>query len=251
MPVLKLIWPNQVTPNSFPKLSNITISACENLDYVFPISLPKVLRQLQYLKIDSCAIESIVEESNSCDMTILYLERLIVWHCHNMKTIVPSSVLFRSLDELDVYNCDGLVNIITPSTTTCLPKLRILNVRFCDELEEIYGSRNEGDAQLALDEIAFMKLEKLKLRGLMRLRSFCQGSYDFKFRSLETVRWSVCPMMETFCHGNLTTPSLTKVNDEWGEDNCDGDLNTTISNIFTQKMDRTQRRRGRSLGWLP
>ena len=234
---LKSIWPNQVTPNSFPNLTQIVIYSCRS-QYVFPIHVAKVLRQLQVLKISLCTIDNIVEESDStCDMTIIYLQ---VQKCDDMMTIVPSSVLFHSLDELYVFRCHGLVNIIMPSTIANLPNLRILMISECDELEEVYGSNNESDEPLG--EIAFMKLEELTLKYLPWLKSFCQGSYKFKFPSLQKVHLKDCHMMETFCHGNLTTTSHIEVrclygwSNEESEDHWDGDLNTTIRTIFTKEV---------------
>jgi len=87
---------------------------------------------------------------------------------------------------------------------------------------------NEGDAQ---DEIVFMKLEELNLRGLSRLRRFFKESYNFKFPALQTVSVIQCTKINTFCRGNLITPSLSKVQYSWGdreEDRWDGDLNTTL-----------------------
>ncbi|KAL5159755.1 putative disease resistance protein [Glycine soja] len=239
---LKSIWPNLVTPNSFPNLTKIVISSCES-QYVFPIHVAKVLRQLQVLKISFCTIENIVEESDStCDMMVVYLQ---VQKCHDMMTIVPSSVLFHSLDVLHVYWCERLVNIIRPSTTTSLPNLRILRISECDELKEIYGSSNEGDGPV-LDDIAFMKLEELTLNNLPRLTSFCQGSYGFRFPSLQKVHLKDCPMMETFCHGNLTTTSHIEVRclyrwrNEESEDHWDGDLNTTIRKFSLERYMSTK-----------
>ena len=130
---LKSIWPNQVTPNFFPNLTKIVIYRCES-QYVFPIYVAKVLRQLQVLEIGLCTIENIVEESDSTsEMMVVYLK---VRKCHDMMTIVPSSVQFHSLDELHVSRCHGLVNIIMPSTIANLPNLRILMISECDELED-------------------------------------------------------------------------------------------------------------------
>ncbi|RDX69902.1 putative disease resistance protein, partial [Mucuna pruriens] len=234
----KSIWPNQLAPNSFCKLENINIAYCRRLDYVFPICLAKELRQIQYLEISHCGIENIVEKGDSCDLMHVNLEKLYVLDCCNIKTIVPSSVQFWTLEVLFVSGCRGVVNILMPSTTISLPKLRILTIENCDELEEIYGSKNEGDAPR--DEIVFTKLEKLTLKWLPRLTSFCQGSYDIKFRSLQMLSLSGCPVMETFCHGNLTTPSHTEVcYDGHKIDHWDGDLNTTIRTIFNKKVMNT------------
>ncbi|RDY13693.1 putative disease resistance protein, partial [Mucuna pruriens] len=234
---LKSIWPNRLAPNSFCKLEKINIANCRRLDYVFPICLAKELRQIQFLQIYNCAIENIVEKGDSCDLMHVNLEKLYVLYCCNIKTIVPSSVLFSTLDELIVHGCRGVVNILMPSTTISLPKLRILTIEKCHELEEIYGSKNEGDAPR--DEIVFTKLEKLTLKYLPRLKSFCQGSYDIKFRSLQMVSLILCPKMETFCHGKLTTPSHTEVRYNWQKiDHWDGDLNTAIRTIFYKKNSK-------------
>lgn len=231
---LKSIWPNQLAPNSFSKLKRIIFEDCEGFDYVFPISVAKKLRQLQSLDMKRCVIKNIVEESDSSDMTNIYLAQLSVDSCDNMNTIVQPSVLFQNLDELVVSDCHGVVNIITPSRAESLPKLRILSIGSCNKLEEIYGSKNENDAPLR--EIYFMKLEGLLLVGLPRLTSFCRGNYNFYFQSLRMVQLNACSMMETFCHGKLTTPRLKKVLYEWGSKELwDDDLNTTTRTIFTKR----------------
>ncbi|KAG4384351.1 hypothetical protein AAZX31_13G243400 [Glycine max] len=236
---LKSIWPNQLAPNSFSKLKRIIFEDCEGFDYVFPISVAKKLRQLQSLDMKRCVIKNIVEESDSSDMTNIYLAQLSVDSCDNMNTIVQPSVLFQNLDELVVSDCHGVVNIITPSRAESLPKLRILSIGSCNKLEEIYGSKNENDAPLR--EIYFMKLEGLLLVGLPRLTSFCRGNYNFYFQSLRMVQLNACSMMETFCHGKLTTPRLKKVLYEWGSKELwDDDLNTTTRTIFTKSFHNTE-----------
>ena len=170
----------------------------------------------------------------------VYLENLEFRDCHRLKIVVPSSVVFHTLDVLDLARCDGVVNIMTSSTATNLPKLRVLKISECDMIEEIVASENDGDA---LSDIAFMKLEKLELFRLRRLKCFCKGGYSFKFPSLQTVLLGTCPMMETFCNGKLTAPSLRTVTTSWiwlmpkyYKGRWDGDLNTTIANIFTEKV---------------
>ena len=240
------IRPNQVPPNSFHHKLEIDIDDCESMDFVFPISAAKELRQHQFLEIRSCGIKNIFEKSDSTsDITHVYLEKITVKMCTGMKTIIPSCVLFQCLDELIVFSCHTLVNIIRPSTTTSLPNLRILRISECDELEEIYGSSNEGDAPV-LDEIPFMKLEELTLNNLPRLTSFCQGNHSFNFPSLQKVHLKACFRLRTFCHGNLTTTSHIEVRCLYGwsndksEDHWDDDLNTTIRTIFTEEVHINQ-----------
>ncbi|KAL2326090.1 hypothetical protein Fmac_025148 [Flemingia macrophylla] len=125
---LESVWPNQLALISFCKLRKISISGCQSLHYVLPISVAKEFRNLKYLHVKNCSIENIVEKGVGCDMTPVYIERLEVDDCPNMKTIVPSSVLFQSLTDLYVRRCKELANIIMPSRTTSLPKLRKLHI---------------------------------------------------------------------------------------------------------------------------
>ncbi|KAL2331228.1 hypothetical protein Fmac_018809 [Flemingia macrophylla] len=206
---LKSIWPNEVAPDSFCKLKEVKIVNCTSLNYVFSVSVAKELRQIQTLTIVECAIKNVVEEGGSCDMALVNLE---ISGCHNMKTIVPSSVEFPNLEQLNVARCNEVVNIITTSTTKCFPKLRSLVISSCKKLEEIYGSSDEGDAPSG--EVAFMKLDKLMLIDLPKLKSFCNENYDFNFESRDSYRQmevylKECPLMETFCRGKLITPRNT------------------------------------------
>jgi hypothetical protein len=141
-------------------------------------------------------------------------------------------VLFENLEQLEVGNCAGLENIVKSSTAISLQKLRKLCIDGCEMIEEIVASNDENDAS----ELAFMKLEYLRLSNLPRLRSFCKGRHGLKFPLLEKLFIIDCPMMETFSHGVLSAPKLRAVHvkeqDDW---HWNGDLNTTIRK-FVAKM---------------
>ncbi|MED6118111.1 hypothetical protein PIB30_000094 [Stylosanthes scabra] len=134
----------------------------------------------------------------------------------------------------------------SPSLAANLPKLEYLEIYSCDMMEEIVASENDNNEDGgALNEIAFLKLEVLKLRSLKSLKWFCKGAYTFKFPSLRTVRVNNCPRMEIFCNGNLIAPNLTvvdtssRLSSSEKTSRWDGDLNTTIKNIFTHKQARS------------
>jgi hypothetical protein len=181
------------------------------------------LISLILVKLDN--LEFICEEKSEVQPIIQNIETLSVHGCSRLKNVIPSSVLFENLERLIVNNCAGLKNIMKSSTIISLQKLQRLYIDDCEKIEEIVASDDENDAS----EIAFMKLEYLRLKKLPSLKSFCKGKHGFKFPLLMTLLVVDCPMMETFSHGMLNAPKLTKVYvTQQGEFEWKGDLNTTI-----------------------
>lgn len=172
--------------------------------------------------------EFICQEKSEVQPVIQSIETLCLYKCSRLKEVVPSSMLFESLEQLEVGNCAGLKNILKSSTVANLPKLRRLCIDGCDKIEEIVASEDENDAS----ELALMKLRYLRLTNLPRLSSFCKGKHDFKFPLLWTLFVISCPVMETFSHGMLNAPKLVEVRitpqDEW---EWNGDINTTIKKM--------------------
>ncbi|KAK7401714.1 hypothetical protein VNO78_13413 [Psophocarpus tetragonolobus] len=201
------IWPNQLAPNSFCNLKTTKIYGTKILNHIFPLSVIEELQQLQVLEISRCRINNIVEKTSSGDVKDVYCESLHVSWCYKLETVISSSVSFLTLHELKVDNC-GVANIITPSMAPCLPNLRIINISSCKMLKEIVGSNNESNAP---SEIALMKLCELNFENLPSLTSFCRGSYHFNLPSLEKVCAIRCSKFVTFCHGNITSPDLSKI----------------------------------------
>ncbi|XP_045801140.1 uncharacterized protein LOC123895011 [Trifolium pratense] len=185
-------------------------------------------------------LKVICKEKPELHPVIKNIEILIVISCTRLKNIVPSSVLFENLEQLQVYDCAGLEIIMKSSTASSLQKLRKLCIIGCEKIEEIIASDDENDAS----EIAFMKLEYLRLSNLPRLRSFCMGRHGFRFPLLRELFVIDCPIMETFSHGVLNTPNLREVhvNDE-DKDEChwNGDLNSTISKIVAKKDNQNSK----------
>ncbi|QHO28822.1 hypothetical protein HN873_024202 [Arachis hypogaea] len=250
LPKLKYIWskdPHGIL--SFQNLCEVRVFDSQSLEHVFPVSMANETHQFKVLEIYCCGVENIFDKSEFGRLKDAHIEVLTLNSCDHLKNIFPSSVNFQNLDGLYVEWCKELVNIMTPSMAASLTSLRVLNISECDMIEEIIASDHNNNADVvddgdALSEIAFMKLEKLELSNLRSLKCFCKGTYSFKFPSLHSVTVRYCPMMETFCDGNskLCAPRLTEVISSRGiyeydtpQRRWDGDLNTTIRNIFIHK----------------
>ncbi|XVF56902.1 hypothetical protein PTKIN_Ptkin06aG0158100 [Pterospermum kingtungense] len=172
------------------------------------------------------------------------LRILSVKWCPKLKyNLVPSTVCFQNLVTLEVWECDGIIKLVTHSTAKSLVQLREMTIRYCSKIEEIIQGR-DGDDEQVKDEISFPKLYLLELNNLPKLESFCSsGNHTFGFPSLTTVIVEACPKMKMFCQGNLNAPMLHKVvvaeyNRKGHKKQrlvWEGSLNSTIKQLFKEK----------------
>ena len=184
-----------------------------------------ILAQLRELKLYELPTLTHLWKEDTQPSPILYnLENLIVSFCDKLKILVPSSISFQNLTNLEILKCHGLINLVTSSTAKSLVQLKKMIVSECERITEVVGEGGE-----ASEVITFTQLIYLKLDSLPNLASFCSESYSFNFPSLEEVIVRQCPEMKTFSYGALATPKLKKVQatqeDEW---HWKVDLNTTI-----------------------
>ncbi|XVF56911.1 hypothetical protein PTKIN_Ptkin06aG0159000 [Pterospermum kingtungense] len=83
-----------------------------------------------------------------------------------------------------------------------------MRISECNNVEEII----QGSDEEVKDEISFPKLNRLELKRLTKLESFCSsGNHTFGLPSLATLIVESCPKMKMFCQGNLNSPMLHKV----------------------------------------
>ncbi|OIV92480.1 hypothetical protein TanjilG_02243 [Lupinus angustifolius] len=200
------------------------------------IDLVEANIKLKSIRINSLwNLEHICEQETEMEQILQELETLEVFHCSRLKTVAPSFVQFENLDTLSLYNCASLVTIISSSTARSLARLRRLWIYNCNMLEEILV--NDDDA----GEIAFTKLEVIELGSLPRLTSFCNGNLKFKFPLLQSLFLIECPMMEIFSQEISRVPLLryVYVSGNGTKRRWDGDLNSTVSEVFRQSTNPT------------
>ncbi|XP_044477765.1 uncharacterized protein LOC123205033 isoform X3 [Mangifera indica] len=177
-------------------------------------------------------------KGSKLDSLLQNLEVLEVRCCDKMINVLPSSASFENLTVLNVDSCYGLMNLLTPSTAKNLVQLREMKIGSCRMMTEIVSNKTEDVA--AEDEIVFGKLKLLSLHRLQNLICFYLGNYALKFPSLEELTVDDCPMMMTFSVGNLNTPSLQKVQQDWwdkGKWCWEGDLNATIQHLHEEEIN--------------
>jgi hypothetical protein len=223
----------------FINLENLQVSCSSFTEVLFCESFgtghSETTMKLRSLKLRLLPnLKFICKEKSEGQLVLQNMESLLVISCSTLKNIFPSSMVFENLQKLMVFGCAGLENILKSSTATSLQKLKELHIHDCEVIEEIVASDDENDTS----ELAFMKLEYLRLNKLPRLRSFCKGRHGFRFPLLQKLFVIDCPMMETFSHGVLNMPRIRKVHVnaydryEWY---WNGDINSTIGQIVAKK----------------
>ncbi|XP_030957692.1 uncharacterized protein LOC115979771 [Quercus lobata] len=199
---------------------------------IFPYELfdeekhDRILPQLRELELLNQPLLTCLWKEDTQPSLILHnLENLKVSQCGELKILVPSSMSFQNLTNLEILKCHGLINLITFSTAKSLVQLKKMSVSECDKITKVVV----GEGGEASEVITFTQLTYLKLDSLPKLASFCFGSYSFELPSLEEVIVRQCPEMKIFSRGALGTPKLKRVlatqEDEW---HWKADLNTTI-----------------------
>ena len=223
-------------------LEKLNVEECSSVKEVFQLEgleeehQVKPFRRLRILELWRLpGLTHLWKKNNKSSPDLQSLESLEVWHCDSLINLVPSSMTsFQNLATLDVRFCGSLKSLISPSIAKTLVKLETLIARGSYMIEEIVA--NEGEE--AADEITFRKLQHMELVDLTNLTSFSSGGYKFSFPSLEHMEVKGCPKMEIFSPSLLTTPKLKSVKLEDDEWDWQDDLNTTIQSLFrkTQGM---------------
>ncbi|XP_028239487.1 uncharacterized protein LOC114418378 isoform X3 [Glycine soja] len=174
-----------------------------------------LVSQLKVICPDSLPeLVSIGSENSGIVPFLRNLETLQVISCLSSINLVPCTVSFSNLTYLQVYRCKSLLYLFTSSTARSLGQLKTMEIGWCDSIEEIVSSTEEGD-ESDENEIIFQQLNCLVLEHLGKLRRFYKGSLSFP--SLEEFTVKYCKRMESLCAGKVKTDKLLQVTFHWSE----------------------------------
>ncbi|TXG71310.1 hypothetical protein EZV62_006245 [Acer yangbiense] len=189
--------------------------------------------KLRGLSLSELSDQHMWEESSEFGNFFQNLKYLILSECGNLTSLMPSSMTFNNLMNLEVDKCAGLLNVMVPSVAKSLMQLKRMGITDCEMIEEIITHKEDE----AIDQIIFNQLEYLGLDGLPSLTIFHSGSFAIAFPSLQKVVVRRCPNMKLFSRGVLSTPRLHTLQIAETEDaGCwEGDLNTTIEQRYKEK----------------
>ncbi|XP_073305939.1 probable disease resistance protein At1g61300 isoform X3 [Primulina huaijiensis] len=146
---------------------------------------------------------------------------------------IPTS-FFNNLENLFIYEVDGIKNLISSSIAKDLVNLKRLDINHCKEMIDVI----EDETHVPVNSV-FPNLEYLAIRYNCKLRSFCQWKHAFELPSLVTAQIDDCPLMKIFTLGSLNTPKLYRfrINYEYIEMK---DLNGGIHNFVSTKQNANE-----------
>ncbi|MBA0672360.1 hypothetical protein Goklo_025172, partial [Gossypium klotzschianum] len=178
---LRVIWSGPIHVEHFQNLTQLTVSFCRRLRYIFSLTIARNLLQLCKLHIDYCKeLEQIIEKDQTPSQ-------------HHLQPIC-----FPNLSWIQISDCENLKSLF-PITLAHggLPNLHHLYLTGVSKLEQLF----EGDeSNVSKDEEKVMHLPRLtylQLRHLPNLVSFSPVGYHFVFPFLTDLHIKGCPNITT------------------------------------------------------
>ncbi|XP_022944435.1 probable disease resistance protein At4g27220 isoform X3 [Cucurbita moschata] len=216
---------------SFPELKHLSITKGNNLETLWHSDglASNSFSKLQTVRIEGCKRLRCMFPSNT-SARFNSLERIEVRKCGNLKQLLPSSMLFLSLNELSVEKCNGMMSLFSATVAKGLVNLRSIKVRCCREMRCVVAAGEEQGG------VVFGKLKSVELDLLPELGSFYCGKCRIEFPRLECLIIGRCPLMKAFSYGVVVTPRLDSILMDGAEFGvaAAGGVNETIQNFGRQ-----------------
>jgi hypothetical protein len=166
---LKSLWHNQLAPNSFCKLKQLTIQSCNKLSNVFPSYVLDKLQNLEKLTVTDCPALEVVFETQSLQ-ELQYLQELCIVKCgvesivahDEMANTGPNPILiFPELKSLSFRELTQLQNFYHGLHTLDCPVLRYVDVIHCDKLVLFKPMSLNYQDNVTVDILPLLSIEKV------------------------------------------------------------------------------------------
>lgn len=178
---LRCIW----NGSSLKHLTNLEVTDCCRLKYVFPPRILPSLAQLKSLKISGCEeLEEIITRDIDGNDQILFESHLL-------------SLSFSNLCEIQVRWCNKLKTVFPVAMAASLPRLQKLRVSEAPQLMEVFGLDDKTACLSVEKEVWVPNLIELSLEHLPSLVRFSPAYYNFVFPCLKILTVIKCPKMAT------------------------------------------------------
>ncbi|KAK2368422.1 putative disease resistance protein [Trifolium repens] len=230
---LKSLWHNQLAPNSFCKLKQLTIQSCNKISNVFPSYVLDKLHNLEKLTITDCPALEVVFKTQSLQVeckSLMFsnLGQLKLTECKSLKYVFPLSVAkeLQHLQELCIIEC-GVESIVardemvdTSSIPILIfPVLKSLMFRDLTQLQNFYHGLHTLDCPV-LSDVDVFHCDKLVLFEPMSLNYQDNVTVDIlPLLSIEKVVSNTsklilnCKDVNMLCNGQLNDEPVYKVKD--------------------------------------
>lgn len=185
MESVRRMWKHQHTIDSCSKLKDLRLWGCGNLQTIFPSNfLAGGLQSLRILDIHDCRSLKEIFEVDSMKSV-------------GMINKAPQEYLvFQNLNTLRVNCCPSLKYLLLTSVVKSLLQLEVLDISYCDVLEEIVADDEDGVEGAAPPSFLFPRLTSLTLRGLSQLKRFYNKMYALECPLLKKLEVCDCDKVE-------------------------------------------------------
>ncbi|CAI9764621.1 unnamed protein product [Fraxinus pennsylvanica] len=224
--IVKLLG-KEMPITSLHKLTDMRVLDCSKLLTIAESDSIQLLQNLERLRVRGCNALEVLFDFEGINVTnddaeINMLGRLTsLWlrslpKLVHITRMVPKEIrVFQNLKNLNVYACENLRYLFSPSIANSLVVLDFLKVSNCESIEEIIGKEEEGTLEIKTVEgmktiIVFPNMKRLQLEDLSSIQMFCSQNYELVFPSLEDLTIEQCPEMKKLSPRPLSAPKLSK-----------------------------------------
>ncbi|XP_027345164.1 probable disease resistance protein At4g27220 [Abrus precatorius] len=161
---------------NFHKLQHLTVDKCSKLKSVFSVHVIRSFPQLKTLRVYDC------EE----------LEKVIP----NEEEKERQQICFPKLWSISIYGCNKLKCVFPVSMMRDMPKLRLMYLGNCSDVEHVFGSVDKAtDSQVT--ELMLPNLQVLHLQELPNLVDLCGSLHSqYHFKDSCSIEVYGCPKLK-------------------------------------------------------
>ena len=129
-----------------------------------------------------------------------HVKKIKLVKCEKLTSLFSlSTAATMLLEELRLEECHGLKHIITDERDgesqmnygSILPKLKLLDVKYCSQLIYVIGEYHQENHSSALD--VFSALEELCLSNMPNIKAICQNNDQPRWSALQKLDLIECP----------------------------------------------------------